>query len=140
MAGGNGAAGAAENANAAANEAGNTTSGAGAANAAAQNTEPAEYIDLDEPDVPLAGVNSLEANSQAESSSQSATSSQSAAESAAKGAVEKTRSGMKPVIWVIVGAAAAAVIGGVAYNSRKRRPDLDGIDDLDDDDDSDLGL
>ncbi|MCR4751421.1 MAG: hypothetical protein K5852_03910 [Eubacterium sp.] len=145
-AGGNGAAGATENANEAANEAGNTASGADAANAAAQNTEPAEYIDLDEPDVPLAGVNSLEANSQAESSSQSATSSQteassqSAAENAAKGAVEKTRSGMKPVIWVIVGAAAAAVIGGVAYSSRKRKPDLDGIDDTDDDDDSNLGL
>ena len=30
--------------------------------APAQNTEPREYIDLDDPDVPLAGVNSIEAN------------------------------------------------------------------------------
>lgn len=88
-----------------------------AASVPAPEEEPPEYIDLDEEQVPLAGV---------DNSNQSVDGTDESAEEA----VERTRSSMKPVVWVIAGIAAAAVIGGVAYSS-KRRSDPDDEDDLD---------
>ena len=129
----NAAAGTAQNANttandnAAVNETANTAAGAEAANAAPQNTEPVEYIDLDDEQVPLAGVDNEKQDSEEADGSE-----ESVEDPAEEAVEEEARLIRNPLIWVIAGVAAVVVIAVIAYSAGRRKANPG------DEDDSDL--
>ena len=106
--------GAASSSSTAGNNANGTQERDNAADTNSQSEEPAEYIDLDDPDTPLAGVNSIEANNQTEMNNQ--TDAKNGTEDAEKGGLS---TGAKAGIGIAVAAAAAAIIA-ILLGRKKR--------------------